>query len=309
VNIKADFLKIFFVLILVISVNAQAVEENSRSQTVLDLMNVMEVPGGWIREGEPAVYHADNLWEYINGSAEKFLSYDFREVAVQNFKAGEENELMVEVYRHGSDKMAYGIYSQFSRSKNNQEGVGDMSFSGDYSLHFWKGDFYVKLSVFEKSEFLSDAMKQFALSLADDINKSGTRPEQIAWLPEEGIKANSASFIAEGVLGSGALPPAATAEYSFGENEGKLYLFSFNTREESSELLKQLSEKLEGEPEKTEGDGPGHNRITGTMKYRGKVLLFTYDRIAGVITGFEESPGSAVKLEELIIKKFSENCD
>ena len=306
-NIRADVIKFLFLLILVVSAAARAGEEDNQGQAALELINGMEIPSGWSREGETAVYHADNLWEYINGSAEKFLSYDFKEAAVQNFKAGEENELMVEIYRHGSDRMAYGIYSQLSRGRKNQEGVGDMSFSGDYSLHFWKGDFYVKLSVFEKSEFLSEAMKQFALSLADDIKKSGKKPEQIAWLPEEGMKEGSAGFIAEGVLGSGSLPPAATADYSFGENEGKLYLFSFKTGEESGELLKQLSEKLEGEPEKTEGDGPGHNLITGTMKYRGKVLLFTYDRIAGVITGFEESPEAAGKLEESVVKKYREN--
>ncbi|MFO7915419.1 MAG: DUF6599 family protein [Candidatus Krumholzibacteriales bacterium] len=308
-KIRSEFFKIIFVLILVVSSAAHAEETETQGQTALELISNMELPSGWSREGEPAVYHADNLWEYINGSAEKFLSYDFKEAAVQNLTAGGENELMVEVYRHGNDKMAYGIYSQFSRGKENEEGVGDMSFSGDYSLHFWKGDFYVKVSVYEKSEFLSGAMKKFAIALAGDIKKSGTKPEQIAWLPEEGMDQGSAGFIAEGVLGSGALPPAATAGYSFGGENGKLYLFSFKTAEESADLLNQLSEKLEGEPTRAEGDGPGRRRVTGTMKYRGRVMLFKYGRMAGVITGFEDSPEAAVKLEESVVKKFSEKCE
>ena len=40
---------------------------------------------GWKKDGEALSYTADNLWEYINGSAETFLMYEFEEVAAQHY--------------------------------------------------------------------------------------------------------------------------------------------------------------------------------------------------------------------------------
>ncbi|MBD3180380.1 MAG: hypothetical protein GF417_12855 [Candidatus Latescibacteria bacterium] len=276
------------------------------ARSASELIAGMEPVPGWSPQGEMAVYHADNLWEYINGSAEKFMSYDFVETAAQDFASEDGMELKVEVYQHGSSRMAFGIYSQFSMGKKDNGEIGTLSFAGGYSLHFWKGDYYVKVSLFEKSEYLSERMKEFAHAIASGIPEKGSLPEGVGYLPEQGLDKTRIGYVAEGVMGSGKLPPAVTAEYGLDDKDGKLYLFCFDTARESGALFKELSQKIEGEPVEVAGDGPGHNRVSGSMKYRGQVLLFQYDRIAAVITGFHGAAETAVGLEGAVIKEFRE---
>jgi hypothetical protein len=295
-------------LLLVSAVMAVPSRTAGPESSAIELLRGVEAGSGWSAEGEPSVYHSDNLWEYINGSAEKFISYDFREAAVQNYTDGEENELKLEIYQHGSSSMAYGIYSQFRRGREENESTGKLAFSGDYSLHFWKGDFYVRLSVYEEDEKLKEAMRDIAGAVAERIKEEGTLPEGLSYLPEEGIEKESVGYVAEGVLGSGKLPPAVTARYLWGDSSGKLYIFVFDIAREGMAMFKELSGKVEGDPLVKKGGATVHRRVSGPMKYRGKVTLFQYDRIAGVVTGFEDSPEAAGKLERKVIEKYASHA-
>ena len=305
-KMKKSRYELITVLIISIVLTVAAESHSSPAEkTALELIAGLEPPDGWDRSKEPASYGPDNLWEYINGSADKFISYDFVQAAVQDFKDGQGNELKVEIYQHADDKLAYGIFSQFSRLRETSRDIGHLTFSGGYSLHFWKGDFYVKISVFEENEQMKKAMRSFAAALAGRIKEMGSRPECVRYLPEEGLDDKSVSYVASGVLGSGSLPPAVTADYTFGEKKGVLYLFSFDTARQGKAMFKEFSGEITGKPQRVIYDqDQSYSRVRGGMKYRGDVVLFQYDRIAGVITGFADSTEETDRLEKEVIKSF-----
>ena len=97
--------------LLLLPVSVAGAAGGDRPALLLPATN--ELPG-WERDGEALEYEAENLWEYINGSAETFLAYAFRDVVAQDYRKGAGLELKVEIYRHDSPLMAFGISSQYT---------------------------------------------------------------------------------------------------------------------------------------------------------------------------------------------------
>ena len=51
----------------------------------------------------PQSYLPETLFEYINGAAEIYLAYDFKELAVGNYESGkDEASLSIEIYDMGN---------------------------------------------------------------------------------------------------------------------------------------------------------------------------------------------------------------
>ncbi|MEJ2628983.1 MAG: hypothetical protein P8078_10545, partial [bacterium] len=77
--------------------------------TVLFSFDFPSLPG-WQQVGEVKMYHSDNLWEYINGAADHFISYGFEELTYGDISK-DELTVTVNVYDMGSVLNAFGIYT------------------------------------------------------------------------------------------------------------------------------------------------------------------------------------------------------
>lgn len=245
-----------------------------------------EIPG-WRKDGERLSYLPENLWEYINGAAEGFLAYDFEMVAAQDYLSTNNRSLKVEIYQHASPLMAFGIYSQFRGPGLTYYKIGNEGFGDDYSLQFWRGPFYVKINVFEKQEALTMSMMEFAKHISAKIQSGGSFPRELSCFPKKGLVDKSVMYITEGVLGREKFPPAFVAEYKFGKEEGKLFLFPLGNTKASSELFDWYVKEIEAAVEERKIDGLSVRLGRGEEKYRGSILMFNYGRWLGVITGFE----------------------
>jgi hypothetical protein len=72
---------------------------------------------GWKRSGEPEIYKRDGLYGYIDGGAEIFLQYGFRELSVTRYAAtagpgkSASKTVTLEIFRMESPADAFGIFS------------------------------------------------------------------------------------------------------------------------------------------------------------------------------------------------------
>ncbi len=67
------------------------------------------LPGFKIKTDYP-VFLPDNLWDFIDGAAEVYLSYGFKDLHVAEYKK-RRDVIKLEIYKHSSHTMAFGIYS------------------------------------------------------------------------------------------------------------------------------------------------------------------------------------------------------
>jgi len=199
---------------------------------------------GWEREGEPAVYLPDNLFEYINGAADLYLAYDFQEMGTLNYAYGRGGSVSVEIYRLGDAKCAYGIYSQERPRDPSYVESGAQGYYDPGVLNFCQGDHYIKILGYELADGGKSAMTAVANSISAKISSarvdstgsgsgegSGTDragdktlPAALLCFPATGKVPNTERYIARDFLGQEFLRSAFVAEYDIGEQGSRAFI-------------------------------------------------------------------------------------
>ena len=64
---------------------------------------------GWSQPDTPQLYSPENLYEFIDGAADLYLSYEFQEVSVADYRGAGKAAVTVEIYRHSTPTQAFGI--------------------------------------------------------------------------------------------------------------------------------------------------------------------------------------------------------
>ncbi len=248
------------------------------------------VPSGWTAVDEEYRYDRENLWEYINGAAELFLSYGFSELIVQDVEKGDSG-LTLSVYDMGSALGAFGIFEREKPSTGNQlDGIGAAAIlQPPYRGLFLKDRFYVKVDV-GGDEVSAELLKQAMGEVAAGLPGSDELPPQLAVLPEAGRQPGTVAFAGRDFLGLSDLRNCMHATYQqTGGVEYKLFVMK-----PSKTFLKNSNRKwtLEDRPE-------GGLLLWRKIPYTGVVVLLgDQEQLLGV-AGFEDRESAVNLLESL----------
>ncbi len=104
----------------------------------------------WQRVAAVRSFSKSNLYEYINGHAEYFLSAGFRALTVLEYRLpgdGQQPSAVVDVYDMGEPLNAFGVLVDEVGGGQSLP-LGDGAFGGPRSLGFLSGHYYVKLAAF-----------------------------------------------------------------------------------------------------------------------------------------------------------------
>ena len=117
---------------------------------------------GYKKNTDFQVFAPDNLWDFINGAAETYLAYGFVDLHVAEYKKGK-NVIKLEIYRQSDHTMAFGIYSTERSPSFKYMKLGSQGYSADGAINFFKGNYYVKIRTYSKSEKTLQAAESLAL--------------------------------------------------------------------------------------------------------------------------------------------------
>lgn len=176
---------------------------------------------GWLWRKQPTTYSPKTLYNYIDGAADLYLAYGFREAAVVEFYRGKSDAIMLDVYDMGRPLHAFGIFNSEKPAGAKGTGIGAQSYASSNLAAFWKGPFYVKLSVVDgKGEALS------ALARAADmyLPASAELPVELRRLPAQHRVRDSEAYVRKDALGHQFLVETISADYQLGKAIATLYL-------------------------------------------------------------------------------------
>ena len=196
---------------------------------------------GWQKKGAAEIYAPENLYEYIDGAAENFLSYDFKKLAVQNYANDKGQALSVEIYFHGSLENAFGIYSSEKPLAGNYLEIGSQGYSEAGILNFFCAAYYVKISGFELGDKDQDVLTNLARTLAGRIDPRAALPEILQAFPGTGKIANSERFILNNFLGHDFLRAAFVADYLAGGQKFQLFIIDAGSEAEARAMLEKYA--------------------------------------------------------------------
>jgi hypothetical protein len=229
----------------------------------------------WKQSGEIQTFIPKTLFEYINGGADLYLTYDFQELKVAEYSNGKKASVTIEAYRHKTPTDAFGIYSQERLSDANFVEIGTQGYIEENVLNFMAGPYYVKISGIHTGPEDREILLTFAKKVAENLGEKGTLPSILSFFPEEGKKRNSEKFIPIKFLGYAFLHSAFTADYEVSGTKFKLFVIEGAGRDDCRDMIQKYLQQT-GKPEKEVTEGlykildPYHGDIE--LRWKGKYI-------------------------------------
>lgn len=151
-----------------------------------------EQAGIWKPTGKDRFYQPGNLFDYINGGAELYLSYGFREVISRRYEAENQPAIVVEIFDMQEARNAYGIYSQTREQDDYTYGQGCQVLEG--AILFWKGSFYVSVVAEFETPETREVLPLLAGKIDRAIKEKGALPGIVSLLPPEDLVEGSVLY-------------------------------------------------------------------------------------------------------------------
>ena len=168
---------------------------------------------GWEPVSEVRTYFSDNLWEYINGAAELFVSYDVAICQTCDLAAGD-MVATVDLYDMGTPLNAWGIYLRERPEPGPEVVINTTSvLSLPWQALLLKGSTYAKVNVLE-GELSAETGGALLRALAAALPGSSDLPPERNLLPERGRETGSEGYQREGFSGRPELRQCLYADYA-----------------------------------------------------------------------------------------------
>ena len=251
---------------------------------------------GWKQAGSIQTFDPGTLYEYIDGGADLYLAYDFEELKVAEYQNSQKAAVTVEVYRHRTPTLAFGVYSQERTPGANFIDVGSQGYQEPHGLNFLAGNTYVKITGYDTGPEGQVILLAFAKAVAANLGEKGTFPALLAAFPAEGKVKNSEKFIARKFLGYPFLHSAFLADYDLSGRNFRLFIIQGKDQSDCQGMVEKYLEKL-GRADKAVAEG----QYTLSDAYHGEIEFhWRGQRIWGILDLGD--PGLRAKY----IKRFEE---
>ncbi|MDR1667132.1 MAG: hypothetical protein LBS03_05510 [Bacteroidales bacterium] len=137
------------------------------------------------RVSEPLNHTPDNLYEYINGAAEMYLSYGLAGMRGYRYTAENQPDVTIEIYEMTESRNAFGVYTQ-SRDRD-EHAYGQGSLSYPEATLFWKDRYFIVISSSRATPESSAAIRFLAETADKAIPQEGKIPGIVGLLPAKGL--------------------------------------------------------------------------------------------------------------------------
>ncbi len=244
-----------------------------------------EPPPPCAPRGEVQRFDPDNIWDAINGAADLYLEYGFRELAIQEYQC-EDVRVSVETYDQGAPINAFGIYRRSRPPDAIEIRVGaEAAVAPPYHCMMFKQQRYFRAQALE-GELSEPLCRGLLESIAKNTPGDEHLPEDLDRLPRIHRVDGSEGFTPKSYLGTEDLARCLHARYKGSDD---LTYEVFTIIEESNQTWERLSAKWTNA---RASDAPALYR---DIPYRGVVVVTRSRRgILGVVDAGDLPAATAV---------------
>jgi hypothetical protein len=251
--------------VLILSVSFQ-----SSAQTANDLKKILEPSyGNWKLADKSQTYNPENLYDFINGAADNFLSYDFQELQVFTYEQAEKY-INLEIYIHKGLPQAFGIYSSEKPGDGKFENIGVQGYVGQDMCNFYTGNYYVKISTHESNPEIPEILRKMAKDLAQRLVKNPECPKAIVSFPVLDKVPNSESYTNTNFLGYESLHSAYVATYKKGDKSFKVFIIELLSADAAKTMVTKYASAIKASFSGNEGIQQFKDPYNGDIKLEWK---------------------------------------
>jgi len=230
---------------------------------------------GWEQRGARRHYTPDNLFEYLNGSAEGYILYGLVQMQGVTCRS-KRGSTTIDVFEMNDADSAYGV---FTANLDPQMPIEKLGMGGQVLPRralFCKGKYYVELAA-SPEKGGATALRAFAAEAEKRITGRSTPPAALSWFPT--AKLASVRLIPESVLGLRLLKRGFVAHYE----QGQAFVVMEESKGSAAAVLGQLRQRFaEGVPAHVADEA-----FQADDQYLGGLCMFRKGRYIG---GFANMP-------------------
>ncbi len=225
-------------------------------------------------------YFPGNLYNYVDGEAELYLSYQFQELAAASYflPGDEKNAVTVEVFRMGSKLDAFGVYSNYRPAGAEPLPVGAGGFAGESALLFYQDRYFVKVLGTGDEAADRGMMLNFARLVENNLPGDKEPPPELNLIKVSCLDQGTIRYLSRGLLGYSIFPPALEAECRLGEEKARIFVVISPGESKAYSVFWGYQKMLKDVYDR------GENWFSGIDTYHGDVLVGRQGKwIAGVV--------------------------
>lgn len=211
---------------------------------------------GWKARASDRTFDGENLYDYIDGAAELFLSYGFSKVFNRTYSDENQREIIVDIFYMNSSRDAYGVFSHSVGKAGND--FGRQSQVTNSSTIFWKDHFYISIMCNPSSDESKSVMLKLAGLLDKSIRQSGPLPEIINYLPTDSLDKESIRYFRhyvwlnshytisnKNILNIDQKTECVIAKYGGGQSKTVLLIIKYPTDEDAEAAREKFIENYD----------------------------------------------------------------
>jgi hypothetical protein len=124
---------------------------------------------GWKMERQPRVFQADNLWQYIDGDAERYLQAGFENVRNAVYQYRGRVEAAADIYTMKNPGAAAKVLDSEADLGSQPAALGDGGKVYRASIVFRKGRHFVRLIAYQDDPDGQKALMELAQAIAERL--------------------------------------------------------------------------------------------------------------------------------------------
>lgn len=200
--------------------------------------------GRTIAEG-PIEYGPEDLYDYLNGAAERYLSYGFVQALHVRYEieGDDRSGITLDLYDMGSDQGAFGIFSMGRRRDSPAFDWGAEGSAAGNAAQAWQGRIFVHgVADYEEPSAIS-ALHGMIRDVTGEIPGEGSRPVVLDPLPDHGLVPRTERYVAADLLGHSFLPGGVLATYRIDGHEARLFFSDLGSAARAGEAVALLEDR------------------------------------------------------------------
>jgi hypothetical protein len=146
----------------------------------------------WQASEKDQTYDRKTIFDYMDGGAEVYLAFDFREVFARTYKAPSGYDIILDIFDMGAPEEAYGIFS--CDRQDSEAGVGQESTFGPGLLRFWQGRYFVSISSAGDEQKTGEAILELGKAVVPHLGPPGEVPRLLQLLQPDGLIKSKTSY-------------------------------------------------------------------------------------------------------------------
>jgi hypothetical protein len=205
---------------------------------------------GWKIIDSPQRYKGDELFLLMDGGADIYLEYGFKQAVNCMYINDANASVKVEIYQMKSPEGAYGIFTNNSGEDGEKIMVGNGGLLTNYGLIFWKNNFMVSITGSNNEINTKTELVNFAKSIDTKIEAGGKRPgivnilfsakespASVKYLRGNLALMNNYQFMADDIF---CMKEGVIGNYS----DYNLYAFRYDSSEDAKKWFKNAADKI-----------------------------------------------------------------